>query len=68
MPIFHWKEYCEACFKQNPGYYMKLDEDGRCPIHGGRIGQELGLTRTKKGLLLVGGLALFFGVVLGGED
>ena len=47
--------YCATCFKENPAGGWALDANGRCPKHGGGIGQALGLTTTKKTLLGLGG-------------
>ena len=54
--------YCQACFKEFRSDFRSLDANGNCRIHGGQLGQSLGVTKTqtKVGLGLLGAVALLF--------
>jgi hypothetical protein len=48
----HSTGYCQACFKATGRVF--LDGEGRCPTHGGKAGQTLGLTKVDKAMLGIG--------------
>ena len=56
--------YCQTCFSEYRSEF-RLDKDGNCKLHGGKFGQALGVTKTKRrvaaGVGMAGALFLLFG-------